>query len=71
MKEAAVIFTFYAAGVLIFAYLALFHITETEYFTGEEGVVVPKHVLQEHAQDVKGNEEGPPSLQEGDEKANP
>ena len=47
MKEAAVIFTFYAAGVLIFLYLALFHISETEYFSHEEGVVIPKHVLEE------------------------
>ena len=47
IKEAAVIFTFYTAGVLIFLYLALFHISDTEYFSHEEGVVIPKHVLEE------------------------
>jgi hypothetical protein len=57
MKEAAVIFSFYAAGVLIFAYLALFHIRETEYFA-EEGVVVTKHVLEAHACEKLGTEEG-------------
>jgi hypothetical protein len=40
--------------VLVFAYLAAFHITETEYFNGEEGVVIPKHVLAEHAYDGEG-----------------
>ena len=48
MKEAAVIFAFYTTGVLVFAYLAAFHIRETEYFNGEDDVVIPKHVLQEH-----------------------
>jgi hypothetical protein len=47
IKEAAVIFSFYTAGVFIFLYLALFHISETEYFSHEEGVVIPKHVLAE------------------------
>jgi hypothetical protein len=51
IKEAAVIFTFYAAGVLIFLYLALFHISDTEYFSHEEGVVIPKHVLEEAKHD--------------------
>lgn len=45
------IFAFYAAGILILAYMALFHIKETQYFAEEEGVVVPKHVIEEHAQD--------------------
>jgi hypothetical protein len=58
IKEAGVIFCFYATGVLVFAYLAAFHITETEYFKGEEGVVTPKHVLAEHALDGQGSEEG-------------
>jgi hypothetical protein len=58
IKEAGVIFCFYATGVLVFAYLAAFHITETEYFNGEEGVVIPKHVLAEHAHDGQGSEEG-------------
>ncbi|KAL1873275.1 hypothetical protein Plec18167_006324 [Paecilomyces lecythidis] len=57
IKEAGVIFCFYATGVLVFTYLATFHISDTEYFTGEEGVVVPKHVLEEHAHDAKGTEE--------------
>jgi hypothetical protein len=48
LKEAAVIFTFYTTGVLIFAYLAYFHITDTEYFKGEEDVIIPKHILEEH-----------------------
>ncbi|KAL2434948.1 putative membrane protein C6F6.04c [Exophiala dermatitidis] len=52
MKEAAVIFAFYTAGVLIFAYLALYHIRETEYFNGEDDVVIPKHVLEEHPEAV-------------------
>ncbi|KAF2112537.1 hypothetical protein BDV96DRAFT_601941 [Lophiotrema nucula] len=47
IKEAAVIFAFYTAGVFIFLYLALFHISETEYFKHEEGVVIPKHVIEE------------------------
>ena len=47
MKEAAVIFAFYTAGVFIFLYLAWFHISETEYFSHEEGVVIPKHVIEE------------------------
>jgi hypothetical protein len=32
----------------VFLYLALYHIKETEYFAGEDDVVVPKHVLEEH-----------------------
>lgn len=51
MKEAAVIFTFYTSGVLIFTYIAAFYIKDTEYFNGEEDVVIPKHVLSEHAED--------------------
>lgn len=48
IKEAGTIFAFYAAGVLGFLYLAVFEVTETEYFTGEEGVVVPTKVVKEH-----------------------
>lgn len=33
----------------MFFYLGLYHIRETEYFAGEEDVVIPKHVLEEHA----------------------
>lgn len=57
IKEAGVIFCFYTTGVLVFAYLAAFHIHETEYFTGEEGVVVPKHVLEEHSLEMQGKVE--------------
>jgi len=32
----------------VFYYLALFQIKDTEYFSGEAGVVVPVHVLEEH-----------------------
>ncbi|KAF2269993.1 hypothetical protein CC78DRAFT_574101 [Lojkania enalia] len=55
-KEAAVIFAFYTAGIFIFLYLALFHISETEYSSHEEGVVIPKHVLEEA--EVEGGEPG-------------
>lgn len=48
IKEAGVLFAFYATGVLVFIYIAAFHITDTEYFTGEEGVVIPVHVVVEH-----------------------
>jgi hypothetical protein len=41
-----VIFTFYATGVLVFLYMALFQITETRYFE-EDTVVVPKHIIEE------------------------
>ncbi|KAF9886549.1 hypothetical protein FE257_011321 [Aspergillus nanangensis] len=51
MKEAAVIFTFYTSGVLIFAYIAACHIKETEYFNGDDDVVIPKHVLSEYVQE--------------------
>lgn len=57
MKEAAVIFTFYTSGVLIFTYIAAFHIKDTEYFNGEEDVVIPKHVLSEHTEDGKPGEQ--------------
>jgi hypothetical protein len=33
--------------VLVFLYLATYHISETQYLTGEEGVVVPVHVIEE------------------------
>jgi len=46
IKEAGIIFTFYAAGILIYAYFALFVVEETKYFK-EANVVVPIHVLEE------------------------
>lgn len=48
IKEAGAIFAFYATGVIVFVYLAAYHITDTEYFAGEEGVVIPKHVVEEN-----------------------
>ena len=48
IKEAGTIFALYATGVIVFIYLATYHITETEYFAGEEGVVIPKHVVAEN-----------------------
>ncbi|KAH8701808.1 hypothetical protein BGW36DRAFT_289358 [Talaromyces proteolyticus] len=48
IKEAGVLLAFYTAGVIIFGYLAVFHISETQYFAGEEGVVLPKRVLDGH-----------------------
>ena len=51
IKEAGVILCFYGAGVLIFTYMAAFHVKETEYFSHEDGVIVPKHVLEEYAID--------------------
>ncbi len=71
VKEAGVIFAFYTSGVLVFVYLAAFHIKETKYFTGEDGVVIPKHVLDEHAQEggvVEFGEETQGTSVEGDEK---
>lgn len=57
IKEAAVIFAFYATGCLVFLYLALYHIKETEYFAGEEDVVIPKHVLEEHTAEAAAMDE--------------
>lgn len=47
--EGGVIAAFYFTGIGILFYLAMFHIKETQYFTHEEDVVVPKHVLEENA----------------------
>ncbi|KAF2165248.1 hypothetical protein M409DRAFT_67493 [Zasmidium cellare ATCC 36951] len=58
--EAAVIFAFYGSGLVIFACLAMFCIKETEYFNGEDDVVIPKHVLEGRV--VKG-EDFPQSVQ--------
>ncbi|RDW72225.1 hypothetical protein BP5796_08259 [Coleophoma crateriformis] len=49
IKEAGGIFAFYTTGVLVFLYMAAYHIGETKYFSGEEDVVIPQHVLDEHA----------------------
>ncbi|KAJ5613178.1 hypothetical protein N7510_006372 [Penicillium lagena] len=45
-REAGVLFALYATGILIFAYLAYFHIQDTLYFT-EDRVVVPNHIIEE------------------------
>lgn len=59
------IFAFYAVGVIVFAYLALYHIKETEYFNGEDDVIVPKHVIEE----LKGNESTPGDAESGEKVA--
>lgn len=74
MKEAAVIFAFYTTGVLIFVYLAAFHIKDTKYFTGEDDVVIPKHVLEEHAQEgavFEGEEHARAISPSGEKKVSP
>jgi len=45
--------------VLVFVYLATYHISETQYLTGEEGVVVPVHVVEEYDLAGKENLEAP------------
>jgi hypothetical protein len=69
-----VIFAFYTTGVLVFVYLAAFHIKETKYFTGEDDVVIPKHVLEEHAAHegavVEGEETQASSIS-GEKKVSP
>jgi hypothetical protein len=57
IKEAGVLFSFYTVGIMIFIYLGAFHITSTQYFIGEEGVVIPKHVVQDHEHEL-GDVEG-------------
>lgn len=51
------IFVFYSVGLIIFVYLATFHIKETEYFMSEEGVVIPIHVADEHVLEAKQGSE--------------
>ncbi|ERS98593.1 hypothetical protein HMPREF1624_05379 [Sporothrix schenckii ATCC 58251] len=57
LNMAAVLFAFYTAGVFVFLYLALFHVTETQYFTGEDDVVIPQHVLEAHEVTGQGMDE--------------
>lgn len=75
VKESGVIFAFYTTGVLVFVYLAAFHIKETKYFTGEADVVIPKHVLEEHAAHegvtVEGGDETQASSISGEKKVFP
>jgi len=46
VKEAGTIFAFYGTGIVVFFYLAAFHIRDTRYFE-EEDVVVPMHIMNE------------------------
>ena len=48
IKEAGGVFAFYATGVMVFYYLAWYHIDDSNYFKkGEIGAVVPNHILKE------------------------
>lgn len=51
------IFAFYATGVIVFYYLAITQIKETEYFNGEDDVVIPKHVLEGHTFEARNVDE--------------
>ncbi|KAK6396800.1 hypothetical protein LTR65_008698 [Meristemomyces frigidus] len=56
IKEAGGIFAFYCAGVIAFYYLAFYHIQDTMYFEdGEDGVVVPNHILHEKGLDSEAS----------------
>lgn len=55
IKEAGIIFAFYATGILIYIYFAVFVVEETKYFQ-EENVVVPTHILEETGHAVHGTE---------------
>lgn len=58
--------------MLVFLYMAAYHIEETKYFSGEEDVVVPQHVLDEHAAvGVSGDENQASSLDVEGEKKEP
>lgn len=52
VKEAGVIFAVYAAGVGVYYYLGATQIDDSNYFKeGEEGAVVPNHILREKGLD--------------------
>ncbi|KAK5116713.1 hypothetical protein LTR62_007387 [Meristemomyces frigidus] len=52
VDEAGGIFAFYCLGIVAFYYLAWYHIEDSNYFkSGEEGAVVPNHILQEKGLD--------------------
>ncbi|KAH8803409.1 hypothetical protein F5884DRAFT_507263 [Xylogone sp. PMI_703] len=55
IKEAGIIFAFYATGILIYIYFALFVVEETKYFQ-ESNVVVPIHVMEETGHAVEATE---------------
>jgi hypothetical protein len=54
VTEAAIIFSFYTAGVLVFLFASYKWIDETTYFKEDE-VVVPNHILIEsgHEKEIK------------------
>ena len=57
IDEAGGVFAFYCVGIIAFYYLAWFHIDDSNYFKeGEEGAVVPNHILQEKGLD--GEDDG-------------
>jgi hypothetical protein len=51
--------------------MAVYHISDTEYFAGEEGVVIPKHIIEEHVveEHMVGGHGMVVELQETDEKS--
>ncbi|KAK4575317.1 hypothetical protein LTR86_001171 [Recurvomyces mirabilis] len=52
IDEAGGIFAFYCVGIVAFYYLAWYHIDDSNYFkSGEEGAVVPNHILKENGLD--------------------
>lgn len=51
--------------MVVFIYLATYHISETQYLTGEEGVVVPVRVVEEYDLLGKENLEAPAPKSEG------
>ncbi|KAK3673779.1 hypothetical protein LTR78_006332 [Recurvomyces mirabilis] len=52
IDEAGGIFAFYCVGLVAFYYLAWYHIDDSNYFkSGEEGAVVPNHILKEKGLD--------------------
>ncbi|KAH8691388.1 hypothetical protein BGW36DRAFT_400681 [Talaromyces proteolyticus] len=56
IKEAGVIFAFYACGVLVFIFFVTTQVTQTQYLVGEEGVVLPQHVVENHDQPIRAAE---------------
>ncbi|EXJ85257.1 hypothetical protein A1O3_05932 [Capronia epimyces CBS 606.96] len=53
--EAGLILAFYAVGLLLMGYLAVFHIGESKYFQEEE-VTIPEHVKLEHQHRLEATE---------------
>lgn len=57
--------------MVVFAYLAAFHIKETEYLNGEEGVIIPKHVLSDHTHESHGSENEPKDAYDEEKRQTP